>query len=143
MIAFIEDYPLEMCKWSGSKSTWGSGWGLVPETLVFCFSFRICFRILMVAEWKFEWLQKTFCNHYANVCWLQKTTATIKNFVPAHIMQILMVAEDHPPPSNGFRRPSATVKIRKQMRKPKQNTSVFYTRWGWRKIGFLVTRRGT
>ena len=40
-------------------------------------------------------------------------------------MQILMVAEKLPQPSDGYRRPSATVKIRKQMRKPKQNTNVF------------------
>ena len=55
----------------------------------------------------------------------RRPSATIENFVPAHIMQISMVAENHLQPSNGYRRPSATVKIRKQMRKPKQNTSVF------------------
>ena len=40
-------------------------------------------------------------------------------------MQISMVAENLLQPSDGYRKPSATVKMRKQMRKPKQKTSVF------------------
>ena len=55
----------------------------------------------------------------------RRPSATIENLVPAHIMQISMVAENLLQPSNGYRRPSTTVKIRKQMRKLKQNTSVF------------------
>ena len=53
-----------------------------------------------------------------------------ENLVPTHIMQILMVAETLLQPSDGYRKPSATVKIWKQMRKPKQNTSVFLHTWG-------------
>ena len=55
----------------------------------------------------------------------RRPSATIENFVPTHIMEISMVAEDLPQPSDGYRRPSTTIKIWKQMRKPKQNTSVF------------------
>ena len=55
----------------------------------------------------------------------RRPSATIENLVPAHIMQISMAAENLPQPSDGYRKPSATVKIRKQMRKLKQNTSVF------------------
>ena len=60
----------------------------------------------------------------------RRPSATIENLVPAHIMQILMVAENLLQPSDGYRKPSATTKIRKQMRKLKQNTSVFFTHAG-------------
>ena len=55
----------------------------------------------------------------------RRPSATIENLVPTHIVQISMVAEDLLQPSDGYRKPSAAVKIRKQMRKPKQNTSIF------------------
>ena len=59
----------------------------------------------------------------------RRPSATIENLVPTHIMQISMVAENLLQPSNGYRKPSATVKIWKQMQKPKQNTSVFLHSW--------------
>ena len=66
--------------------------------------------------------------------------ATIENLVPTHIMQISMVAENLLQPSDGYRKPSATVKIRKQIRKPKQNTSVFFTHGWLRKLSLIVQR---
>ena len=68
------------------------------------------------------WLQKVFCNHrnLHNVGGDQifdgcrRSSATIENLHNGH---------------NGYRKTSATVKIRKQMRKLKQNTSVFGARW--------------
>ena len=54
----------------------------------------------------------------------RRPSATVENLVPAHIMQILMVAENLQP-SDGYRKPSATVKIQKHTRKLKQNTSIF------------------
>ena len=70
---------------------------------------------------------------YFNSCRRFSVTimAVMQILVPAHIMQILMVAENLLLPSNGYRKPSATVKIRKQMRKPKQYQRFFTHEVGW------------
>ena len=35
--------------------------------------------------WKFEWLHKTFCNHYGNLNGYRRPSITIENFVPTYM----------------------------------------------------------